>query len=160
LADAKLSLYAVSRSISRRELVRGSGALLELHSGEADMTPNLLAQDANRQLALFVGGGTDALAHVEPILAGRSYDVEFVDMDDEPYATVAALKPDIVVVNLQLDHEAGFRLLTMLRLDPETAQIPVLSYVQEEEMSAGSDADIDHSPMRLSSTHVTRAQRH
>jgi PleD family two-component response regulator len=124
------------------------------------MTPNLLPRDANRQLALFVGGGTDALAHVEPILSGRSYDVEFVDMDDEPYATVAALKPDIVVVNLELGSEAGFQLLTMLRLDPETAQIPVLSYVQEEAMSASESADVEHSPMRLPSTHVTRVQRH
>jgi PleD family two-component response regulator len=124
------------------------------------MTPNLLPRDANRQLALFVGGGTDALAHVEPILSGRAYDVEFVDMNDEPYATVAALKPDIVVVNLELEKEAGFQLLTMLRLDPETAQIPVLSYVQEDEASAANSADVDHSPMRLPARYVTRAQRH
>jgi PleD family two-component response regulator len=124
------------------------------------MTPNLLPRDATRQLALFVGGGTDALAHVEPILSGRAYDVEFVDMNDEPYATVAALKPDIVVVNLELGSEAGFQLLTMLRLDPATAQIPVLSYVQEDEMSARDAAEVDHGHMRLPSTHVTRAQRH
>ena len=121
---------------------------------------NPIPRAAQKQLALFVGGGTDALAHVEPILSGRSYDVEFVDMDDEPYATVAALKPDIVIVNLELGSEAGFQLLTMLRLDPETAQIPVLSYVQEEEVVGIDEADLDHSPMRLPSTHVTRAQRH
>lgn len=124
------------------------------------MTPNLLPRTANRQLALFVGGGTDALAHVEPILSGRSYDVEFVDMHDEPYATVAALKPDIVVVNLELGNDAGFQLLTMLRLDPETAQIPVLSYVQEEEVSAFGSAEVEQGPMRLSPTQVTTAQIH
>ena len=124
------------------------------------MTPNLLHRAANRQLALFVGGGADALAHVEPILSERAYDVEFVDMDDEPYATVAALKPDIIVVNLQLEQETGFQLLTMLRLDPETAQIPVLSYVQEDEATANGGSDVEHSPLRLPSTHVTRAQRH
>lgn len=124
------------------------------------MTRNLLSRDAERQLAVFVGGGTDALAHVEPILSARAYDVEFVDMDDEPYATVAALKPDIVVVNLALDDQAGFHLLTMLRLDPETAQIPVLSYVQEEDMSALGSAEVEPSPMRLPATHVTRVQRH
>jgi PleD family two-component response regulator len=124
------------------------------------MTPNIFPRDANRQLALFVGGGSDALAHVEPILSGRAYDVEFVGMDDEPYATIAALKPDIVVVNLQLENEAGFQLLTMLRLDAETAQIPVLSYVQEDEASGLGAASVDHSPMRLPATIVTRAQRH
>lgn len=124
------------------------------------MTPNLLPRAANRQLALFVGGGTDALAHVEPLLSGRSYDVEFVDMNDEPYATVAALRPDIIVVNLALGDAAGFQLLTMLRLDPETAQIPVLSYVQEQEVSEFGEEEVDHSPMRLPATHVTRVQRH
>ena len=124
------------------------------------MTSNILPRAANRQLALFIGGGIDALAHVEPILSGRSFDVEFVDMDDEPYATVAALRPDIVVVNLDLDDESGFQLLTMLRLDSETAHIPVLSYVQEEQISAHGGPDVEHSPMRLPATHVTRAQRH
>lgn len=127
------------------------------------MTPNLLyslSRDADRQLAVFIGGGTDALAHVEPILSGRAYDVEFVALDDEPYATVAALKPDIVVVNLDLESDAGFLLLTMLRLDPETARIPVLSYVQEDNSSGSGDANVEHSPMRLPATHVTRAQRH
>jgi PleD family two-component response regulator len=138
------------------------------------MTPNLLSRDANAphraedarpeprhpQLAVFVGGGTDALAYVEPILSGRAYDVEFVDNDDEPYATIAALKPDIVVVSLDMDHEVGFQLLTMLRLDPETAQIPVLSYLREDTTATSGDANVDHSPMRLASPHATRAVRH
>lgn len=124
------------------------------------MTPNLLLRDANRQLAVFIGGGPDVLAHIEPLLIGRAYDVEFVAMDDEPYATVAALRPNLVVVNLDLRDEVGFQLLTMLRLDPATAEIPVLSYVQESDMSAGGDAGLDPSPMRLPATHVTRAQRH
>ena len=87
------------------------------------MTPNLLPRDANRQLAVFVGGGADALAVVEPVLDGRAYDVEFVDADDEPYATIAALKPDLVVVSLELDEPAGFQLLTMLRLDPRRPRV-------------------------------------
>ncbi len=127
------------------------------------MTPNLFSlpsRDANRQLAVFIGGDTNALAHVEPILSGQAYDIEFVAMNDEPYATVAALKPDIVVVSLDLESEAGFLLLTMLRLDPDTAQIPVLSYVQEDDLSASEDESVEHSPMRLPATHVTRAQRH
>jgi PleD family two-component response regulator len=124
------------------------------------MTPTLLPRDATRQLAVFVGGGTDALAFVEPILSGRSYEVEFVDNDDEPYATIAALKPDIVVVSLDMDNEAGFQLLTMLRLDPGTAQIPVLSYLREDSTATNGDASVDHNPARLASAHVARAQRH
>jgi PleD family two-component response regulator len=114
----------------------------------------------DRQLALFVGGGADALAMVEPVLDGRAYDVEFVATDDEPYGTISALKPDLVVISLSLDDPAGFELLTMLRLDPETAAIPVLSYVRDEEVAALGPAPVDHNPARLGSVLLARAQRH
>jgi PleD family two-component response regulator len=115
------------------------------------MRPYVTAQ-THRQLAVFVGGGPDSLAIVEPVLDGRAYDVEFVAADDEPYATVAALKPDLVVVSLGLDDPAGFQLLTMLRLDPETAKIPVLSYVRDGEVNSVGAAGVDLNPMRLPNT--------
>ena len=124
------------------------------------MTPNAMLRDGNRQLALFVGADTDALSVVEPILDGNAYDVEFVDNDDEPYGTITALKPDLVVVTLRLDDPTGFQLLTMLRLDPETANIPVLSYVRDEAVEALGPARVEHNPMRLPSVTSTGAQRH
>lgn len=124
------------------------------------MTPKLLPRDSDRPLALFVGGGTDALAVVEPILNDRAYDVEFVDADDEPYGTVRALKPDIVVVSLTLGDDSGFQLLTMLRLDPTTASIPVLSYLQENDVHALGTVPVDHRVTRLPSMVAPRAQRH
>ncbi len=116
-----------------------------------DMRPNLTLP-THRQLAVFVGGGPESLALVEPVLDGRAYDVEFVASDDEPYATVAALKPDLVVVSLSLDEIAGFQLLTMLRLDPQTAGIPVLSYVKDDEVNALGAASVEPNPMRLPDT--------
>ena len=124
------------------------------------MTPNILPRNSNRPLAVFVGGGSDALAIVEPVLDGRAYDVEFVDADDEPYGTIVALKPDMVVVSLALDALTGFQLLTMLRLDPATAGIPVLSYVRDGEVSALGPAPVDPNPARLPSVSVSRVQRH
>jgi PleD family two-component response regulator len=115
------------------------------------MRPNV-TDKTHRQLAVFVGGGPESLAIVEPVLDGRAYDVEFVASDDEPYATVAALKPDLVVVSLGLDDPAGFQLLTMLRLDPSTARIPVLSYVRDDEVNALGPAGVDPNPMRLPNT--------
>ena len=124
------------------------------------MTPNLVPRDRSRQLAVFVGGGTDALAVVEPVLDGRAYDIEFVDADDEPYATIAALKPDIVVVSLELDEIANFQLLTMLRLDPLTASIPVLSYVRDAEVNALGPTRVDPNPARLPAVSIAGVQRH
>lgn len=124
------------------------------------MTPNPLPRDANRQLAVFVGAGADALAVVEPVLDGRAYDVEFVDTTDEPYATISALKPDLVIVSLDLGDLAGFQLLTMLRLDPSTAGIPVLSYVKDSEVSALGTPGVEPSLATLPAVVPTRAQRH
>jgi CheY-like chemotaxis protein len=137
-----------------------SGALLELIACEADMTLNAHPAEATRQLAVFVGGGTDALAVVEPVLDGRSYAVEFVEADDEPYATIAALKPDLIVVSLALDDLGGFQLLTMLRLDPNTARIPVLSYVRDADVSTWGPAGVDASVPQLPAVTASRAQRH
>jgi PleD family two-component response regulator len=125
------------------------------------MRPNLLRPEpATRQLAVFVGGGPEALAVVEPVLDGRAYEIEFVASDDEPYATIAALKPDLVVVSLGMDETNGFQLLTMLRLDPETASIPVLSYVRDEEVTGLGLAQLDPNPARLSMAAAPRAPRH
>jgi CheY-like chemotaxis protein len=124
------------------------------------MTSNPIPRDANTQLAVFVGGGADALAVVETTLEGRAYDVEFVDGDDEPYATIAALRPDLVVVSLDLDVLDGFQLLTMLRLDPDTASIPVLSYVRDNDVAALGLAGVDPNPTSLPAVCIPRAQRH
>ncbi len=124
------------------------------------MTTNPTPRDADTQLAVFVGGGADALAVVESTLDGRAYDVEFVDADDEPYATIVALRPDLVVVSLDLTELAGFQLLTMLRLDPETAGIPVLSYVRDNDVAALGVTGVDPNPTTLPSVFVPRVQRH
>ena len=91
----------------------------------------LQPRSAGSQLALIVGGGGDVLSAVEMLLDGRTWAVEFVALDDEPYGTVLAMRPDLVVVSLGLDRPQGFSLLSMLRLDPRTAAIPVLSYVPD-----------------------------
>jgi len=91
----------------------------------------LQPRSAGSQLALIVGGGSQVLSAVEMLLDGPRWAVEFVAMNDEPYATVLAMRPDLVVVNLGLEEPRGFSLLSMLRLDPRTAAIPVLSYVPD-----------------------------
>jgi PleD family two-component response regulator len=104
----------------------------------------LQPRSASSQLALIIGGGGDVLSAVEMLLDGRTWAVEFVALDDEPYSTVLAMRPDLVVVTLGLDEPQGFSLLSMLRLDPRTASIPVLSYVSD-----GDADEEDDSPDRF-----------
>jgi PleD family two-component response regulator len=113
----------------------------------------LQPRSAGSQLALIIGGGSHVLSAVEMLLDGPRWAVEFVAMNDEPYATVLAMRPDLVVVNLGLEEPRGFSLLSMLRLDPRTAAIPVLSYVPDlNEDADEEDAGISRIDVRMMAT--------
>ncbi len=113
----------------------------------------LQPRSAGSQLALIVGGGNQVLSAVEMLLDGPRWAVEFVAMNDEPYATVLAMRPDLVVVNLGLDEPRGFSLLSMLRLDPRTAAIPVLSYVPDvNEETDEADTSISRAGVQMMAT--------
>ena len=48
------------------------------------------------------------------------------------------MRPNLVILCTRIEHLDGFQLLTMLKLDPETRDIPVLTYTTEYE---GQDFD-------------------
>lgn len=77
---------------------------------------------------LLVGGGPEVLSYAEPLLPGGAYDVEFVEAYEAPYAVIRARRPDLVVLCLRIEDHEGFQLLSMLRLDPFTRLIPVVTY--------------------------------
>jgi CheY-like chemotaxis protein len=54
------------------------------------------------------------------------------------------VKPALIVMGLSLDDLDGFQLLTMLRLDQETASIPIRMFVaSEDEAPEEAVANID-----------------
>lgn len=113
------------------------------------------------QLALVVGGGPDVLDAIEPMLQGPRWTIEFVDAADEPFATALAMRPDLIVVSLGFEQRSGFSLLSMLRLDPRTRLIPVLSYVCDDGKSTRSESSLDDSGLLpLSGLVPSRAPRH
>jgi hypothetical protein len=136
------------------------GLNLVLQNNE-DTPVNTETHPTESQVALVVGGGPDVLEAVEPMLRGSRWTIEFVDMSDEPYGTVVAMRPDLVVVNLGLDEPAGFGLLSMLRLDPRTRGIPVLSYVRDEQSARSNSQQVQRSSVSsLGALMTTRALRH
>lgn len=92
---------------------------------------NAIASEATR--VVLVGGGPEVLAYAEPLLPRGAYQVEFVESYETPYGVIRAEHPDLVVLCLRIEDEEGFQLLTMLRLDPGTRHIPVLTYTTEFE---------------------------
>ena len=90
------------------------------------------------QKVVVVNGNTEVLGMLETVLDAGRYDMVFVESSDHAYSQVRKVLPDLVILCARLDKLEGFQLLTMLKLDPETREIPVLTYTTEYE---GQDFD-------------------
>jgi len=82
---------------------------------------------------VVVGGGPEVLTFTEPLLPQGAYEVVFVEGYEAPYGVIRAERPDMVVLCLRIEDHEGFQLLSMLRLDPATRTIPLLTYTTEFE---------------------------
>ena len=85
------------------------------------------------QKVLIVNGEPESLAFLEAIVDAGNYDVVFVESTDHAYSQVKRVKPDLVILCVNIDDNASLQVLSMLRLDEETRRIPVLTYATDDE---------------------------
>jgi PleD family two-component response regulator len=90
------------------------------------------------QKVVVVNGGTEVLGMLEAVLDAGRYDMVFVESNDHAYSQIKKVLPNLVILCARIDHLEGFQLLTMLTLDAQTRDIPVLTYTTEYE---GQDFD-------------------
>ena len=90
------------------------------------------------QKVVVVNGNTDVLGMLESVLDAGRYDMVFVESNDHAYSQIKKVLPNLVILCARIEQLEGFQLLTMLKLDPETRTIPVLTYTTEYE---GQDFD-------------------
>ena len=90
------------------------------------------------QKVVVVNGSTDVLGMLEAVLDAGRYDMVFVESSDHAYSQIKKVVPNLVILCARIEHLEGFQLLTMLKLDPDTRDIPVLTYTTECE---GQDFD-------------------
>ena len=90
------------------------------------------------QKVVVVNGNTEVLGMLETVLDAGRYDMVFVESSDRAYSQIKKVVPNLVILCARLEDLEGFRLLTMLKLDSETRDIPVLTYTTECE---GQDYD-------------------
>jgi len=90
------------------------------------------------QKVVVVNGNTEVLGMLEAVLDAGRYDMVFVESGDRAYSQIKKVEPHLVILCTKIDELEGFQLLTMLKLDPETRSIPVLTYTTEHE---GQDFD-------------------
>lgn len=100
--------------------------------------------DANRvaaagvQKVVVINGNTEVLGMLETVLDAGRYDMVFVESSDHAYSQIKKVQPNLVILCTRIDELDGFQLLTMLKLDAETRDIPILTYTTEYE---GQDFD-------------------
>lgn len=90
------------------------------------------------QKVVVVNGNTEVLGMLETVLDAGRYDMVFVESSEHAYSQIKKVIPNLVIVCARIEALDSFQLLTMLKLDSETRDIPVLTYTTERE---GQDFD-------------------
>jgi CheY-like chemotaxis protein len=90
------------------------------------------------QKVVVVNGNTEVLGMLETVLDAGRYDMVFVESGDRAYSQIKKVVPNLVILCTRIEELDGFQLLTMLKLDADTRDIPVLTYTTECE---GQDFD-------------------
>jgi Response regulator containing a CheY-like receiver domain and a GGDEF domain len=93
---------------------------------------------------------------LDTVLDAGDYDVVFVEGIAHAYSRIKHVMPSLVIVCLSVDDLDGFHLLSMLKLDGETARIPVVTYTAApvdaiEDDSVDADDGFAHRRMTASS---------
>lgn len=94
------------------------------------------------QKVVVVNGTPDVLDLLESVLEGGRYDLLFADASRHAYSLITKEQPNLVVLCTTIDRVDGFQLLSMLKLDPQTRLIPVVTYTSD---SDDDDDDSDDS---------------
>jgi CheY-like chemotaxis protein len=92
----------------------------------------------------LVDAGPDDVEYLESLLEGRCYNVLLLDSRAHAHAEIKRLRPALVVLCTSFRHLEPFQLLTMLKLDRETRDIPFVTLAVDEH---ATDADEDGAGM-------------
>ena len=85
------------------------------------------------QKVVVVDGNAEVLGMLEAVLDAGRYDMVFVESSGHAYSQIKKVLPNLVIVCARIEQLESFQLLTMLKLDFETRDIPVLTYTTEYE---------------------------
>ena len=108
------------------------------------------------QKVVVVDGSTEVLGMLEGVLDAGRYDMVFVESSDHAYSQIKKVLPNLVIVCARIERMQSFQLLTMLKLDAETRDIPVLTYTTEYE---GQEVDSITSQMAEEDEDLLPARR-
>jgi PleD family two-component response regulator len=107
------------------------------------------ASSTGAQKVVIVNGSTEMLELLETVLEERHYDVVFVESHEHAYSQIKRIQPHLVILCVRIEDLEGFLVLSMLKLDEATRQIPVLTYTSEYEEGEPDAAGRDLSDVEI-----------
>jgi CheY-like chemotaxis protein len=100
-----------------------------------------LAARSTAQQVVVVSKQSQLNGLLETVLDAGQYDVVFVESTEHAYSHIKRLMPHLVIVCLDIDDIDGFQVLSMLKLDKDTKEIPVVTCtVSQEDAEALNDS--------------------
>jgi DNA-binding response OmpR family regulator len=90
-------------------------------------TENTLTGKTATQQVVVVSKQSQLNGLLETVLDAGQYDVVFVESTEHAYSHIKRLTPHLIIVCLDIDDLDGFQVLSMLKLDKETRNIPVVT---------------------------------
>ena len=115
-------------------------------TGTAATKETLARRTSATQRVLIVNGTGDVLDVLEPVLEAGNYDVVFVESGAHAYSQIKRVQPDLVILCLEMDDAEALAVLSMLKLDEETRDIPVVTYTTAGEEEQEDDEQDDFEP--------------
>lgn len=92
------------------------------------------------QKVVIVNGSAEVMDLLESVLDAGHYDIVFVESNEHAYSQIKRVQPHLVILCVHIDDPEGFQVLSMLKIDAETREIPILTYTTEYE---GQEAEED-----------------
>jgi CheY-like chemotaxis protein len=95
------------------------------------------------QRVVIVNGSDETLELLETVLDAGHYDVVFVESSQHAYSQIKRVRPNLVILCVRIGDMDGFQVLSMLKLDDDTREIPVLTYTTEYEAQESEEEFAD-----------------
>ena len=105
----------------------------------ATTTSHRRAGATTAQKVVIVNGSTEILGLLETALDAGRYDVVFVESQEHAYSQIKRVQPHLVILCVQIEDRDSFQVLSMLKLDEQTREIPVLTYTTEYDGQESED---------------------
>ena len=88
---------------------------------------------------VIVNGSAEALELVETVLDSGHYNIVFVESSAHAYSQIKRVQPNLVILCMGVVDNEALQVLSMLKLDAETRNIPVMTWTTDRQRAQEAD---------------------